>query len=402
MHFAKQYGLLLGGLGFSNLGNWIYLVALNLAVWHLTQSPAAVAGIYLVGPIARIISNFFAGSIIDRNDKKRLMVISDIARGIIVCFMPFASSIWLVYSLIFLANIANSLFGPSSTYIITKLVKDADKQRFNALNSTLSSGAFMIGPALSGTIIALSNTNVAMWINGFTFFVCASAIASLPKVDNEIAGKRGSLTFNLIYRDFSQVWAYSRSQSQFLVFLIIYTIALMMAFALDSQEMTFLKAVLRTTDATYGGMVSVAGIGAILGGVCAAALVNKISLQTYIGAGFALTMASYALFYASNVLWLAMISFIALGFFMAFSNTGYATVYQKTIPPSLMGRFGSSLNLFQSIVQIIFTLSLGALAEWYSLQLVTVIYSSLALLLALYLYFYIIYKAKSLNFKLMK
>lgn len=189
MKFTKQYGLLLGGLGFSNLGNWIYLVALNLAVWHLTYSPAAVAGIYIVGPIARILSNFFAGSIIDRNDKKRLMILSDIARGIIVSIMPFATSIWLVYGLIFLANIANSFFGPSSTYIITKLVKDEDKQRFNALNSTLSSGCFMIGPALSGGIIALSNTSVAMWINGLTFFVCAWAIAILPKVKNEMEEK---------------------------------------------------------------------------------------------------------------------------------------------------------------------------------------------------------------------
>lgn len=399
MQFTKYYFLLLGGLGFSNLGNWIYLIALNLSVWHLTHSPAAVAGIYTVGPIARIFSNFFAGSIIDRHDKKRLMVLSDIARGIIVCLMPFLSSVWLVYSFIFLANIASSLFGPSSTYFITKLVKDEDKQRFNAINSTLSSGSFMIGPALGGGIIALSNTSVAMWMNGFTFFVCACAIALLPRIENEVNEERGPLTFSMIHHDFIQVWAYSRKHLNLLAFLAIYTIALMIAFSLDSQEMTFLKVVLQITDTTYGMVVSVAGIGAILGGICATALVNKLSLQTYIGAGFALTMACYTLFYSSNVLWLAIASFIGLGFFMAFSNTGYATFYQKTIPPSLMGRFGSSLNLLQSLAQILFTLAIGIFAEWYSLQVVTVIFSSVALILALYLYSYILRHAKSLNFK---
>lgn len=399
MPFAKQYGLLLGGLGFSNLGNWIYLIALNLAVWHLTYSPAAVAGIYIVGPIARIISNFFAGSIIDRHDKKRLMILSDTARGIIVCIMPLVSSVWLIYSLIFLANIASSFFGPSSTYIITKLVKDDDKQRFNAVNSTLSSGSFMIGPALAGGIIALSNTNVAMWINGFTFFVCAWAIFLLPKVKNEVADARNRLTVSMIRHDFMQVWAYSRKNPILLTFLAVYTTALMIAFALDSQEMTFLKVVLQTTDTTYGIVVSVAGIGAILGGICATGLVNKISLKTYIGAGFSLTMASYLLFYSSSVLWLATLSFVALGFFMAFSNTGYATMYQKTIPTSLMGRFGSSLNLVQSMAQIIFTLAIGIIAEWFSLQLVTVVFSSAALILAIYLYIYITRHAKALNLK---
>lgn len=397
MNILKKYGLLLGGLGFSNLGNWIYLVALNLSLWHLTHSPAAVAGIYIVGPIASILSNFFAGSIIDRWDKKHLMVTSDIVRGLLVCIMPFMESLWLIYCLIFLANIAGSFFGPSSTYIITKLVKDTDKQKFNAINSTLSSGSFMIGPALAGGIIAISNTSVAMWINGLTFFVCAWAIASLPHVENE--GVKGSkrVTLKVIRSDFGQVWAFIREQPKLLNFFAVYTTALMIAFALDSQEMTFLKDVLQTSDRTYGMVVSVAGFGAVLGGICATALVHKLSLQTYIGAGFCLTIGGYTLFYASHALWLAVISFIALGFFMAFSNTGYATLYQKIIPPELMGRFGSSLHLLQSIVQIIFTLLIGALAEWYSVQWVTVGFSCIALLLALYLYVHIVRSSKELQ-----
>ncbi|MCG7345485.1 MFS transporter [Sporosarcina sp. ACRSL] len=397
MKFFKQYGLLLGGLGFSNLGNWIYLIALNLAVWHLTHSPAAVAGIYIAGPIARIISNFFAGSIIDRYDKKRLMVYSDIVRGVIVCIMPFLTSIWLIYSFIFLTNVARSFFGPSSTYVITKLVKDEDKLRFNALNSTLSSGSFMIGPALAGGIIAISNTSVAMWVNGLTFFVCAWAIASLPKIENEVTEKSSRLTFRVIRDDFSQVWSYIRKKPKLLTFFVVYMIALMVAFALDSQEMTFLKSVLHTTDTTYGIVVSVAGLGAIVGGLCATAMVNKLSIQTYIGAGFSLTMLSYLLFYASSVLWFAIISFITLGFFMAFSNTGYATMYQQTIPPSLMGRFGSSLDLLQSVAQITLTFVLGTLAEWFSLQLVAGIFSLFALLLAIYLYIYLVPHTKQFS-----
>ncbi|MBD7985656.1 MFS transporter [Sporosarcina sp. Sa2YVA2] len=397
MSFFKQYGLLLGGLGFSNLGNWIYLIALNLAVWHLTHSPAAVAGIYIAGPLARILSNFFVGSIIDRNDRKRLMVYSDIVRGIIVCMMPFSTSVWVIYSLIFLANIAGSFFGPSSTYVITKLVNDEDKLRFNAVNSTLSYGSFMIGPALAGGIIAISNTSVAMWVNAFTFFVCAWAIASLPRIENEVSGESDRFTIGVIRSDFSQVWNYIRKKPHLLTFFALYIPALMLAFALDSQEMTFLKDVLQTTDATYGVVVSIAGIGAIAGGLCATALVKKLSLQTYIGVGFSMTMLSYLLFYSSGVLWLAIVIFITLGFFMAFSNTGYATMYQKTIPTALMGRFGSSVDLLQSILQILLTFVLGLLAEWYSLQTVAVIFSSIAFLLAACLYLFISRRTKELS-----
>ncbi len=39
MIIPRKYSIIIGGLGFSNLGNWIYVVALNLLVWPLTQSP---------------------------------------------------------------------------------------------------------------------------------------------------------------------------------------------------------------------------------------------------------------------------------------------------------------------------------------------------------------------------
>ncbi|CAM5513350.1 MFS transporter OS=Lysinibacillus sphaericus OX=1421 GN=LS41612_00625 PE=4 SV=1 [Lysinibacillus sphaericus] len=111
MKIFRSYGLLLGGFGFSYLGNWIYLVALNLMVWHLTYSATAVAGIFIVGPIARILTNFVAGSIIDRSNKRNIMIAMDVLRGLIVFLMPFMTSIWLVYGLLFLANVASSFFG---------------------------------------------------------------------------------------------------------------------------------------------------------------------------------------------------------------------------------------------------------------------------------------------------
>ncbi|KGR79436.1 MFS transporter [Ureibacillus manganicus] len=390
MNYPKNYILLLFGFGVSNLGNWIYLIALNLAVWHLTHSPAAVAGIYIVGPIARILCSFFAGSIIDRSNKKQILILTDVIRGLIVCIMPFVSSIWLIYTLIFLANMASSFFGPSSTFMITKIVEEQDRKRFNAINSILSSGSFMIGPALGGTIIALSNTSIAMWINGFSFFICALALSFLPNIETNQSKARQVITLGILRTDFLYVLRFILENRLLQTFFIVYSLALMIAHALDSQEMTFLKDHLLVSDTIYGVVVSVAGVGAILGGAAAAIYVKKISLVSYIGAGFSLTLLSYFIFYMSQNLSIAIISFIALGFFMAFGNTGYATLYQKSIPTEIMGRFGSSLNLLQGILQILFTLVIGLIAEWYSVQAVTSIFAFIGLLLAIYLYIHLV------------
>lgn len=390
MALNRNYLLLLTGFGISNLGNWIYLIALNLSVWHLTHSPAAVSGLFIVGPVVRIFCNFFAGTFIDRHNKRRIIIWSDIVRGIIVCLMPFAQSVWLIYLFIGIANIASCFFAPSSTVLIAKLVNDQDKQRFNAINSTIGSGSFMLGPALAGIIIGATNTSVAMWINGLSFFVCAWLIFLLPNTEHVRDEERERITVHLIWKDFKHVWEYCRKKLPYLLFFIFYSLALMIAFALDSQEMTFIKQYLLASDSLYGITVTMAGVGAILGGVMAAAATKRFSYSLYIGCGLTLTLFSYFSFYASHSILFAVISLMALGFCMAFSNTGYDTFFQKTIPINLMGRFSSTLSLVQSILQITFTFCIGMLAEWWTVQAVALIFSSIGIMLALSLFFIIL------------
>lgn len=70
---------------------------------------------------------------------------------------------------------------------------------------------------------------------------------------------------------------------------------------------------------------------------------------------------------------------------MAFSNAGYDTFYQKSVPPELMGRFGSVGLILTSTVQILFTFLLGTFAEVFTLQPVAIIFGSIGVLLALIL-----------------
>lgn len=117
----KRYSLLLSGIGVSFFGNWIYIIALNVLVLDMTKSAAAVAGIYIVYPVAKLLTNFFAGSIIDRQNKRRLMIISDVIRGLLVLLVPFMGSIWIIYTIIFVANMAGSFLGPALLFILRNL-----------------------------------------------------------------------------------------------------------------------------------------------------------------------------------------------------------------------------------------------------------------------------------------
>lgn len=385
MRIWKKYSLLLSGIGVSFFGNWVYLIALNILVLDMTGSAAAVAGIYIVGPVARLLTNFWAGSIIDRVNKRKLMVIADVLRGSLVLFVPFIDSLWIVYAILFVANIAGAFFGPSSTFYITKFVAETDRRSFNSIMSMMNSGSFLIGPALAGVLIALFGTTWCVILNAVTFFFCALCIARLPDVEDENLLLREPITMKMLTSDWQVVKGFIQQDRYFIKIYLLFQVALMIAFALDSQEVTFIKQDLAQSDQLYGLIVSIAGVGALIGAAASAAFANRLSLQLYVGIGTVLTTVGYLLFYSAVDFLTATAAFIFLGFFMAFSNAGYDTFYQKSVPTTIMGRFGSLASMFQNCLQIVLTFILGIMSEWFSLQIVAIGFASIAVFITMLL-----------------
>lgn len=386
MNSWKNPILLLSGIGISYLGNWIYLIALNIAILDLTGSATAVAGLYIIRPIAILITNTWSGSVIDRVNKRRLMIFIDIVRGILIMLIPFIGSLWFIYLLLLLVNIVGAFFGPSSTIYITKLVPSEKRKRFNSIMSMTNSGAFLIGPAISGILIMYFGTDLCIIINAITFLICALFIYLLPNVDKDIGEIREPIHLKTLIEDWKTVKKFIQNAKYFIVVYLLFQGAMLIGFALDSQEVTYIKQNLKLTDRDYGIIVSITGIGALAGAFVAAVLAKKIQLKLYIGVGMLLTSIGYVFFYSSFNFIAATFSFAFLGFFMAFANTGYATFFQSNVPIKIMGRFGSLADMIQGFIQIVFTLLLGFLAEWFSLQLICIVFSIVGTLFATILF----------------
>ena len=377
--------LLLSGIGISFLGNWIYLIAINLSVLNLTGSAAAVAGLYIIRPVAVLMTNTWSGSIIDRVNKRKLMILINITRGLLVILIPFFEALWLIYLVIFFINIVGAFFGPSSSIYITKLVPAENRKKFNSIMSLTSSSAFLLGPAIAGILILYVGTNICIFINAVTFIICAFFIYLLPNVDEETEVVREPVHLKTLLNDWIIVKDFAKHQKYFITVYLLFQSAMLIGFALDSQEVTFIKQVLQLSDSDYGLIVSLTGAGVLLGAATSTICTKKISLNLYIGAGMLLTSVGYVLFYSSINFVTATLAFIFLGFFMAFANAGYATFFQNNVPVHIMGRFGSIADLFQGLVQIGLTLILGLFAEWFSLQIICFIFSLISTLFAAFL-----------------
>ncbi|UAC48252.1 MFS transporter [Bacillus aquiflavi] len=378
----KNSIFLILGIGVSHLGNWIYFIALNILILNLTGSAAAVAGLYIIRPVAILITNTWSGSVIDRVNKRKLMIFIDIIRGTLVICIPFIGSLWAIYIVLLLVNIAGAFFGPSSSVYITKLVPQENRKRFNSIMSMTSPGAFLLGPAIAGILIMYVSPDICIIINAVSFFVCAFFIYLLPNVDEDLNNIRERVHWKTILNDWKAVKQFIKQTKYFISVYILFQSAMLIAFAVDSQEVTFIKQHLKLSDRDYGLIVSITGIGSLTGAAVAAITSKKIHLRLFIGVGMLLTSLGYVMFYASFNFITATLAFVFLGFFLAFANTGYATFFQNNVPVKIMGRFGSIADMVQGMIQIGLTLLLGLMAEWFSVQLVCLIFTIIGTLIA--------------------
>ncbi len=373
--YAWKYpAILLIGIGTSNFGAWVYLIALNLIVLDMTHSPLAVAGLYIVKPLATVFMNVWAGSVIDRMNKRRLLITLDVMRACIIAVLPFASSIWTIYLLVLLINMAAAMFEPASMSYMSRLIPAEQRQRFNSLRSLIDSGAFLIGPAIAGILFMIGTPTAAIYINALALLVSAGVLRLMPNLEQAdvLADDSRKISWSIIREDWRIVLDFSRTAKHTMLVFLLFSCMGGMAAAIDSQEASFAKAVLLLTNSEYGFLVSIAGAGIIAGSVINTLFANKLTPSVLIGYGSVVVAAGYLVYAFSHSFAGAATGFFILAFALAFANTGFQTFVQNNIPVDKMGRIFSLYSLGEAIFVIFITGIIGAAANVLAIQAVVI------------------------------
>lgn len=393
----KNPAVLLASLGIAGTGDFVYLVAINIIVFQLTGSAAAVAGLWIIGPVVNILTKLWTGSFIDFRSKKKVIIASYLLRAGFIAMIPLAPSIVGIYVILVFLSIAKSFFGPASTTYTAMLVPREKRKRFNAIRSVTSSGAFIIGPAIGGALILLTSIQTTLWINAFFFLIAALLLVKLP-VKEEIDRERiPAMTFAQVWSDFAVVNRFI-SKNKYVAFIYLSFISVMIfSFAMDAQEVVFTQQVIGLSAVDYSLLISLTGIGSVIGGLLLSILSSKISLRLMIVVGVVMTAVGYVLYAFSWSFLTITTGFLIVGFFNVFMNAGISTFYQNNIPIPLMGRVTSIFQLIQSAVQVLFILAIGILADIISLRM-TIVALALIMFSASLVFSYFVMKPKKAVF----
>lgn len=357
----KYPGLLLLGVGVSNIGAWVYFIALNLIVLERTGSAFAVSVLYILLPISALLTSLWSGSVVDRINQRRLLVMLDVGRAGLVFSLTLIDSLYVLYALVFILNIGNTLFETSSLIYMAKLVPENSRQRFNALKNFIQSAGFILGPSIAGFLFLIGSPETAIVLNAGALLCSAALLSVLPDVRQ--ATPATSFSLQVILSDWKETFQFARTRRYVTLVYAFYALMVVLMSGLDSLEASFATIMLQLDESTYGFLVSIAGIGIICGSAINAIFTHRLSLRFLIQFGALLTPIGYVIFATATSFLTAAIGFFLLTFALAFANTGFMTFAQTHIPVETMGRFLSSIHVVQSAGVILLTALIGFYAE---------------------------------------
>ncbi|MFK5708761.1 MFS transporter [Lysinibacillus boronitolerans] len=394
--------ILLCSIGVSSVGEWIYFIALNLIVLNLTESALAVSGLYIVRAISSLFTNFWSGSLIDRFNKKKLMIILNMIQSILIVILPCFSSLVWMYVFVFIITVASSMYQPTSMTYITKLIPVEQRKRFNALRSLLDSGAFLTGPAIAGFLFTVGTPYMAIYLNAIALFLSACITFKMPNIEaleKFINRTEKASLFRVLLLDWQMVIRFSLKNSYVMVVYLLFSAIIILMTATDSLEAAFATQILALSEGEYGILVSIAGVGVLFGSLTNSVIVEKIPTSWLIGMGSLVTALGYLIFTSSFSFLIAAIGCFVLSFATAFANTGFYTFYQNNIPSESMGRIGSIYGFFEALFIIIFTTIFGIFAEWITIRSVVISASFMMAFVAVILLWLNIKPSKSHYYK---
>ncbi|MBW3668705.1 MAG: MFS transporter [Actinobacteria bacterium] len=209
----------------SALGDWIGFVAVAAIAARIGgSSPEAAVGVVLS---ARLVPGFFlapaAGVLVDRWDRKRVMVLCDIGRGLVMATLPFVDTIAGLFFVSLLLEVLTLMWSPAKEASVPNLVRPEFLANANSLSLVAAYGTFPVASALFAGLakvaerlgeydaldaLRVSQESIAIYVDVGTFFVSALLIATLALPRPERVRSSRRFDFRQTFRELAEGWRF--------------------------------------------------------------------------------------------------------------------------------------------------------------------------------------------------
>ena len=375
----RDYARLWYGEAVSTVGDFVFDT--TLVLWVATVlgkgrpwAPAAVSGVMLAVGAAALVVGPLAGVFVDRWDRKRTMLRTEVVRGVAVgvlaalSFLPVSAlpaGAWLglIYALVFLVNASGQFFNPARFAVISEVVEgEADRARAAGLGQATMATASLIGPPLAAPLLFTAGFQWALLLNSLSYAFSWAAVRSVRLPDHRPALAAGAERPDL-RGEFVSGLRFFAGNRFLVVILAVAAIAGCGTGALNSLDIFFVTENLHADPHIYGFMETAFGVGLIAGAVGAGAVVKRFGARNTLWFALVLTGLVLVGYARQSQLWAGMLVVGLVGIPLAMVNTAVSPLVLAATPREYLGRVMAVINPVIQLASMLSVVVAGWLAS---------------------------------------
>ena len=342
----RDFALLWAGMSVSLLGDGIYFVAIAWQVYELSNAPTALSVVGVAWTLPNVLLLLVGGVLSDRFDRRRLMIVSDVVRGlaigtIAVLSLSGALELWHLLVLVAIYGAGEALFIPAFQAIVPDIVPQEHLVQANSLDTLMRPLAVQLGgPALGGLAIAGFGTGIAFALDAATFAVSATCLAlmrsrPLPLKENAI-GIRSAL------REVGEGFAFVRAHRWLWGTLAAAGLSLLLYYGPMEVLLPFvIKNELGGSSTDFGLALAAVGVGAIAAALVMGQRPMPRRPFTVMFTAWAICMACVAVWGLATELWQILAVSVVRGAGITVGTVLWTTIMHTRVPRHLLGRVSS-------------------------------------------------------------
>lgn len=358
----------------SQIGDSFTFLALLIMVNRLTGSTVSMGMMMISLTLPQLVFSFLAGVIVDRLDRRKIMIFSDLLRGLLVlAFLTVRSAeqVYILYIVGFLVSTVSVFFWPAKTAMIPRIVEgEANLLSANALSQTIRVVAILIGPALAGFLIAWVGTSLAFVVDSLTYLVSAIAIMTITTGGDTLDQER--IGVRMIWQRFTEGFSYMLHHNTVLGIIVTLMVGLLGIGAIEVLFVPFLQGEFGVGPEGLGFTQTAQGVGMLLGSVLIGNLAARFRLTRIIAWSIGLLGVSVAVCGLVNQFIFILIALFIAGLSLAPLNAALNTLMQITVPDEKLGRVGSVVDTSITLSYLISMSGAAFLADAFGMRAVFV------------------------------
>jgi MFS family permease len=362
---VRDFTLLWLGRIISYMGDWLLLVALPVWVYQLTGSTAALGLMVVVETVPALLFAPLAGVFVDRWDRRKVMVVADVFRGLVVLALLLVRSqdqLVIVYVVGFTNAAFGTFFVPARQSLLPTVLGKSLLLKGNAVFQMSWLLIQMVGPILGGVLLVQLGPYPLFVLDSASFFVSALA-AGLLVNSAQTGATQNPWNAGQFKTEFVDGLRVLRDNPILWNTMLIWIVLTFAQGSINPLIVAYVQQALHGSAGDFAALLTVLGVGLVAGAALTMTVgAKQVPLSLFKAGLFVLAPAMFVVANAPNLI-IAAVAVCLTGMAMAVIGVSDSTIVQQETPPEFRGRVLSVDQALHSLAILVAAGIAGTLAE---------------------------------------